>query len=136
MDAYQIKTSPDPFEPFLIAQGYRVGGLIFLSGQASIDDKGDLVGVNDFSAQVVQTFANIAKLLESAGSSLSKIVKVTIYVTDMGRFPEIIELRRRYFTAPYPADTIVEVASLALPELLIEVDVTALADGKIIPASM
>ncbi len=135
MDAYQIKTTPDPFESFLIAQGYRAGGLIFLSGQASINDEGSLVGVGDFPAQVVQTFANITKLLERAGSSLSKIVKVTIYVTDISRFPEIVELRRYYFTPPYPADTIVEVASLALPELLIEVDVTALADGEIIAAS-
>ncbi|QTH20158.1 RidA family protein [Rhizorhabdus wittichii] len=135
MDAYQIKTTPDPLEPYLIAQGYRVGGLIFLSGQAAIDDDGNLVGVNDFQKQVAQTFANIAKLLESSGSGLSKIIKVTIYVTDMGRFPDIIEMRRQYFTPPYPADTVVEVRSLALPELLIEVDVTALADGKIVAAA-
>lgn len=135
MDAYQIKTSPDPFEPFLIAQGYRVGGLIFLSGQASINDQGAVVGSDDFSAQVVQTFSNISQLLERAGSSLRKVVKVTIYLTDMSRFPEVIEMRRRYFTPPYPADTVVEVRSLALPELLIEVDVIAIADGEIIPAS-
>lgn len=134
MDAIQIKTTPDPFEPYRIAQGYRVGNLIFLSGQAAINEAGELVGVGDFAAQAAQTFANIERLLAAAGSGLSKIVKVTIYLTDMARFPEILELRGRYFTPPYPADTIVEVRSLALPELLIEIDVIALADGRIIAA--
>ncbi|MGE3745295.1 MAG: RidA family protein [Sphingomonadaceae bacterium] len=135
MDAYQVKTSPDPLEPFLIAQGYRVGGLIFLSGQASIDDAGNVVGAGDFSAQAAQCFANIRKVLESVGSSLSRIVKVTIYLTDMAWFPEIMELRRRYFSFPYPADTIVEVSSLALPDLMIEIDVVALEAGEIIAAT-
>lgn len=134
MDAIQIKTTPDPFEPYRIAQGYRVDDLIFLSGQAAINEAGELVGVGDFGAQAAQTFANIERLLAAAGSDLSKIVKVTIYLTDMARFPEILELRGRYFTPPYPADTIVEVRSLALPELLIEIDVIALADGRIIAA--
>jgi len=134
MDAIQIKTSPDPFEPYLIAQGYRVGDMIFLSGQASIDDGGNIVGADDFAAQVDQVFTNIDKILTSAGSSVAQIFKVTVYVTDMARFPDIIEMRRRYFKPPYPADTIVEVASLALPELMIEVDVIALANGNILPA--
>jgi 2-iminobutanoate/2-iminopropanoate deaminase len=134
MDAHQIKTMPDPFEPYRIAQGYRVGDLIFLSGQAAIDPAGAIVGAGDFAAQAAQTFANIARLLEAAGSSLAKVIKVTIYLTDMAHFPEIVELRGRYFTPPYPADTIVEVRSLALPELMIEVDVIALAHGEVIAA--
>lgn len=132
MDAVQIRTEPDPFAPYRIAQGYRVGDLVFLSGQASLDENGALVGVGDFAAQAEQTFANIARLLAAAGSDLSKVVKVTIYLTDMARFPEIVELRGRYFTPPYPADTIVEVRALALPELLIEIDVIALAQGRVI----
>ena len=132
MDAVQIRTDPDPFAPDRIAQGYRVGDLIFLSGQAALDENGALVGVGDFAAQAEQTFANIARLLAAAGSDLSKVVKVTIYLTDMARFPEIVELRGRHFTPPYPADTIVEVRALALPELLIEIDVIALAEGRVI----
>jgi 2-iminobutanoate/2-iminopropanoate deaminase len=46
-------------------------------------------------------------------------------MTDMANFPAIVEARRKYFTPPYPADTIVEVKSLALPDLLIEIDVIA-----------
>ena len=66
-------------------------------------------------------------MLEAGGSSLERIVKVTIFLTDMANFPKIVELRRRWFSPPYPADTIVEVASLALPELEIEIEAIATA---------
>ena len=132
MDAHLIKTDPDPFEPFHIAQGYRAGDLIFLSGQAAIDASGQIVGTGDFDAQADQTFRNIDALLAKAGSGLDRVVKVTIYLTDMTHFPKIVDLRKKWFTAPYPADTIVEVRSLALPELMIEIDVTALANGVIV----
>ena len=131
-DAIRVKTNPDPLEAFRIAQGYRVGDLILMSGQASINSAGDLVGVGDFDAQAEQTFQNIKSVLEAAGSDMSRIVKVVIYMTDITLFPKIIELREKWFTAPYPADTIVEVSSLALPELMVEIDVTALANGTII----
>lgn len=96
---------------------------MFLSGQAAIDDQGAIVGLNDFDAQLVQTFANIDHVLKAGGSNRSNIVKVTIYLTDMGNFPKIVKARKKYFTAPYPADTIVEVNALALPELMVEIDV-------------
>jgi len=130
--ATRITVQPDPLEPYRIASGYRVGDLILLSGQAAIDADGRLVGVGDFDAQAEQVFANIARVLEAAGSSLDRVIKVTIYLTDMGNFPKIVQLRERWGT-PYPADTIVEVKALALPELLIEIDATALAgDGRIV----
>ena len=122
-----IKTDPDPFEPFCIAQGYQVGNLIFLSGQAALDLEGNIVGRGDFDLQAEQTLRNIRTLLDQAGSGLDKLIKVTIYLTDMACFPKIVELRRKWFTPPYPADTIVEVRSLALPELMIEIDAIALA---------
>ncbi len=120
-----IKTDPDPFEPFCIAQGYTVGNLIFLSGQAALDLDGNIIGAEDFDTQADQTVHNVDMLLRQAGSGLDKLVKVTIYLTDMSHFPKIVELRRKWFTPPYPADTIVEVKSLALPELLIEIDAIA-----------
>ncbi|HEY5681241.1 MAG TPA: RidA family protein [Pseudomonadales bacterium] len=122
-----IKTDPDPFEPFCIAQGYQVGNLIFLSGQAALDLQGNVVGSGDFDLQAEQALRNVQMLLDQAGSGLDKLIKVTIYLTDMTQFPKIVELRRKWFTPPYPADTIVEVRSLALPELMIEIDAIALA---------
>jgi reactive intermediate/imine deaminase len=125
--AEQIRLDPDPLEPYRLSQGFRVGELVFVSGQAAIDVDGQVVGVGDFDAQAEQVFRNLARVLEAGGSSLSRVVKVTIFLTDMGNFPKIVELRGKWFTPPYPADTIVEVSSLALPELELEIEAIATA---------
>ena len=125
--AERLTCEGDWFAPYYISLGYRVGSVLVLSGQASIDpDSGELVGVGDFDAQAAQTFANLERVLALGGCGLEDIFKVTIYLTDMSQFPKIMELRQRHFTPPYPADTIVEVSSLALPELMIEIDAMAL----------
>ncbi len=127
MDARQIRLDPDPYEPYRLSQGFRVGDLVIISGQAAMDEHGQLVGVGDFDAQAEQTFRNLSRVLEAGGSSLSRVVKVTIFLTDMSNFGKIVELREKWFTPPYPADTIVEVSSLALPELEIEIEAIATA---------
>ena len=124
-DAHQIRLDPDPLEPYYLSQGFRVGELVFVSGQAALDERGAIVGAGDFDAQAEQTFRNLARGLAAGGSSLDRVVKVTIFLTDMSNFPKIVELRKRWFTPPYPADTIVEVNSLALPELEIEIEAMA-----------
>ncbi len=126
-DVRPIRLDPDPYEPFRLSQGFRVGDLLLISGQAAIDENGALVGVGDFDAQAEQVFRNLQRVLEAGGSSLDRVVKVTIFLTDMGNFPKIVELRGKWFTPPYPADTIVEVTSLALPELEIEIEAIAVA---------
>ena len=126
-DAEQIRLDPDPLEPYYLSQGFRVGDLLIVSGQAALDEHGAIVGVGDFDAQAEQTFRNLARVLEAGGASLDRVVKVTIFLTDMGNFPKIVELRKRWFSAPYPADTIVEVTALALPELEIEIEAIAVA---------
>jgi reactive intermediate/imine deaminase len=123
----QIKTDPDPYEPFRLAQGYRIGDVLVISGQAAIDEHGQVIGAGDFDAQAEQVFTNLQRVLEAGGSSLENVIKVTIYLTDMSNFPKIVELRGNWFTPPYPADTIVQVVALALPELEIEIEAIALA---------
>ena len=129
MDVSQVRTDPDPYEPYRISQAMRVGELMFVSGQAAIDEHGGLVGVGDFDAQAEQVFRNLARVLEAGGSSLADVVKVTIYLTDMANFPKILDLREAWFSEPYPADTIVEVASLALPELELEIEAIGVVRG-------
>ncbi|MFM7785688.1 MAG: RidA family protein [Gammaproteobacteria bacterium] len=129
--ATRISTDPDPFEPFRISLGFRVGDLIILSGHAALDEAGNVVGAGDFDAQADQTLRNIARTLAAAGSGIDRIVKVTIYVTDMANFPKVLEMRARWFKPPWPADTIVEVKALALPELMIEIEAIALARGEL-----
>lgn len=126
----RITVPGDWYEPYRIALGYRVGDLVFLSGQAAISREGEIVGVGDFDAQAQQTFENLAFVLGAAGTGLEHVVKVTIYLTDMRNFSKIVALRERWFTPPYPADTIVEVRSLALPELEIEIDAIAVVPGS------
>jgi len=120
----RITADPDWYEPYRISLALRVGNLLFVSGQAAVNE-GETVGVGDFDTQAAQVFKNLRKVLENAGSSLSKVVKVTIFLTDMRNFDKIVALRERYFTPPYPADTIVEVSSLAHPEWMIEIDAIA-----------
>jgi 2-iminobutanoate/2-iminopropanoate deaminase len=127
MDAQPIRLDPDPYEPYRLSQGFRVGELVIVSGQAAMDEHGQLVGIGDFDAQAEQTFRNLARVLEAGGSSLDRVVKVTIFLTDMSNFGKVVELRGKWFTPPYPADTIVEVSSLALPELEIEIEAIATA---------
>ena len=131
-DAERIKTDPDTYDQFNIALGYRIGDLVVLSGQAAVDENGAVVGAGDFDVQAEQVFTNLKRVLAAAGSSLSKVVKVTIYLTDMSYFPKIVELRSRHFSRPWPADTIVGVTALALPELMIEIEATALVDGNVV----
>ena len=131
-NAEVIKLDPDPFEDFYIAQGYRVGDLIVLSGQVAMTEDGTMIE-GDFNTQAESTFRNIQRALEAAGSSLDKVIKVTIYLTDMqAHRGRIMELRQKWFTPPYPADTLVGVKELGHPSRLLEIEAIALANGEVI----
>jgi 2-iminobutanoate/2-iminopropanoate deaminase len=131
-NAEVIKLDPDPFKDFYIAQGYRVGDLIVLSGQVAMTEDGTMIE-GDFDTQAESTFRNIQRALEAAGSSLDKVIKVTIYLTDMqAHRGRIMELRQKWFTPPYPADTLVGVKELGHPSRLLEIEAIALANGEII----
>jgi 2-iminobutanoate/2-iminopropanoate deaminase len=131
MKIKEITIDPDPYKPFRLAQGYRVGELLFISGQAAIDNNGQIIGIDNFDAQAEQVFATLERVLRAGGSSLANVIKVTIFLRDMSNFPKIVELRGRYFTPPYPADTIVEVTSLYSPEALIEIEAIAVVDKAV-----
>ena len=126
MSIQQIATDPDPYAPYLLSQAIRVGDLILVSGQVGIDGDGELVSVDDFTAQADQAFRNLQTVLEAAGSGMDRVAKVTIFLTDMAAsFPKVVELRRKWFTPPYPADTIVQVQSLYRPEVMLEIEAIA-----------
>jgi len=94
--------------------------LIFLSGQLSRDAAGNLVGAGDMVAQTRQAIRNMQTVLESAGGSLSDIVSIVVYTTDIRQFKEIVAARMEFFKDKLPTSTIVEVNHLADPGLLIE----------------
>ena len=95
----RVTTSPDPYEPFLLSQGIRLDNLLLISGQAGYGADGRIVQ-GGFEAQGEQAFANLRRALEAGGSSLADVAKVTIFLTDMGDFPKLVELRRKFFTPP------------------------------------
>ncbi len=126
MQLRQIHTQPDPYAPYLLSQAIQLGNLAFVSGQAGVGDDGRIVGNADFDAQADRAFRNLDRALRAAGSSLRHVAKVTIFLTSMQHFAKIVELRRKWFTAPYPADTIVEVSALYSPQAMIEIEAIAL----------
>ncbi|GAA3095907.1 RidA family protein [Rhizobium viscosum] len=126
----RVVTEPDNYAPFLLSQGIRFGNLLFISGQAGANDDGQIVD-GGFRAQGEQAFANLRRALEAGGSSLEDVVKVTIFVTDMGHFLDVVELRRKYFSEPYPADTIAEIKALYDPKAMIEIEaIAAIGNGS------
>ncbi|MQV34983.1 RidA family protein (plasmid) [Sinorhizobium meliloti] len=125
----QVVTEPDPYAPFLLSQAIKANGFVFVSGQAAIGDNGEIVGEGDFDRQAEQAFGNLDRALKAAGSGLDKVVKVTIFLRSIENFAKVVELRRKWFSAPYPADSIIEVSSLYSPKAMIEIEAIAL-DGS------
>ena len=113
----------------MLSQAIRSGPFVFVSGQAGYDDDGQIVQ-GGFAAQGEQAFQNLNRALIAAGSSLERVVKVTIFITDMEQFSHVVDLRRKYFSAPYPADSIVEIKALYTPEAMIEIEAIAIASGS------
>jgi 2-iminobutanoate/2-iminopropanoate deaminase len=95
-----------------------LGEQIFMAGQTAAGE--------GMEAQARAVFGKIRHLLEAAGGSMSDIVKMTVYVTDMALRPEFAKVRNEVFPGTKPCSTLVEVGALAGPDLLIEVDVVAI----------
>ena len=102
------------------SQAARVGHTVYFSGQIGLDPATMLM-VEGIDAQIERVFENLRAVVEEAGGSLDEIVKVNVYLTDLGNFGKVNEAMARYFTQPYPARAAVGVA--ALPRgALVEVD--------------
>jgi len=98
---------------------------IYIAGQVALDKDGAIVGPGDMKAQAEQVFKNLEAALAAAGAKFSDVVKMNTYVTDMDKAPAVREVRSRYFGDVTPASTLVQVARLARPELMLEIEVIA-----------
>ncbi|MEE9595250.1 MAG: RidA family protein [Acidiferrobacterales bacterium] len=102
------------------------GRHVLLSGQVAWDDQRHVVGVGDMRTQAQQTFRNIQASLAAVGGEMDDVVSIVTYVTTPDGLRDIHEVRTEFFSPPYPVSTLVQVAALVDPELLIEVTATAI----------
>ncbi|MFG2073028.1 Rid family hydrolase [Nonomuraea maritima] len=100
----------------------RVGGTLYVSGQAALDEQGNVVGEGSMAAQAEHVFQVIARILADQGATFGDIAFIRTYLTDMEHRAEYAQVRRKYITGTPPASTTVEVPKLFAPGLLLEVD--------------
>ena len=122
------QAAPAPVGPY--SQAIRCGGFIFLSGQIPLDPATDALVAGGIEAQTEQVLANLSAVLEAAGSSLNRVIRTTVYVVDMGLFPQVNAVYARHFAeSPQPARATVAVAALPLGAQ-IEIDAIAEAPAE------
>lgn len=119
-----ISTQNAPAAIGAYSQAVKVNGMLFASGQLGINPAtGDFAGP-DFRSQAVQSLQNVKAIVEAAGSSMDKVVKVSVFMADMADFAVLNEVYGQYFAAPYPARSAVAVKTLPKGGL-IEIEVIA-----------
>jgi enamine deaminase RidA (YjgF/YER057c/UK114 family) len=102
------------------------GRTVYVAGQVAFDSTGAVVGQGDFTAQAEQVYRNLERALQSVGGSIADLVKTTTFITDIKNLPSLREVRsRRLSKSQPPANTLLQVSSLARPDLLIEVEAVA-----------
>jgi 2-iminobutanoate/2-iminopropanoate deaminase len=101
------------------------GRTIYISGQLSRDEAGNIVGAGDMGAQIEQVAANLAKCLHAAGATFANLVKTTTFVTDIDLFFRYADVRARIFGLSPSTSTTVEVRRLSHPDFMVEVDAIA-----------
>ena len=111
-----------------LSPGIKAGGFVFVSGQVGRKMVGDqaILG-KDLDEQTRFCLDNVRAVLEAAGSSLAKVVKTTVFLTDIATFQEMNAAYRDYFPQEPPARSTVQVSALARPDLAVEIEAVALA---------
>ncbi|TFY79650.1 hypothetical protein EWM64_g4356 [Hericium alpestre] len=107
----KINSAQNPKHEHILSHAVKVPGLIFLSGQTPVDRSGKLVagGVKEHTAQCIQ---NLGDVLEAAGSSWEKVVKVNVYLKNMDDFAAMNEVYEKLLPTPKPARTCIQAAKL------------------------
>ena len=122
MEIFNAKNAPAAIGPY--SHAVKTGNLIFLSGQIPMDAQGDMVGIG-IEAQVEQVFANIKLILEEAGSSLDKLVRVGVFLGDITDFASFNQVYEDCLQGHKPARSVIEAASLPKGAL---VEIEAIAE--------
>jgi 2-iminobutanoate/2-iminopropanoate deaminase len=111
------------------AQVVKIGNQVYIAGQTSVDEKGNVVGKEDIEVQTRQIFKNLQKCLEAAGAKFDQVVKLNIYSLDLdAHLATIAKIRKEYFPAEPVASTTVQVPRLVHPDWLLEIEAIAVLE--------
>jgi 2-iminobutanoate/2-iminopropanoate deaminase len=114
--------------PYLFSQVVRIDApqsLVFISGQVALAPDGSLVGPGDIDAQLKQVFSNLRAAVQGAGGTLDNIASLNVYLRDVAHHHNYLKVLAEEFAGRRPAETMVQVAALGLPELLVEIQAVA-----------
>ncbi|MBC7322809.1 MAG: RidA family protein [Acetomicrobium sp.] len=117
--------APKAVGPYSLA--VKANGFVFVSGQLPLDPESGLIVEGSAEEQTFRVLQNIEAILESAGSDISKVVKTTVFVTDIANFQAINKVYSEFFGDNRPARSLVEVSKLPKEKALLEMEVIALA---------
>ncbi len=132
MDKTIIHTDQAPQAIGTYSQAVKVDRTVYLSGQIPLNPATMVLIEGDIAAQIQQVFENLKAVAEAAGGTLQEIVKLNVYLTDLGYFPLVNEVMGRYFAAPYPARAAIGVAALP-KDAAIEIDAVMVLDPQEYP---
>jgi len=131
----QLVSSGGPFEKIGgYSRAVRVGHHVFVSGSTAVKD-GKIVGAGDVVAQTRQALSTITEALQQAGATLADVVRYRIYLTNIADSAKVLPIFGEYFGEIRPAGTLVAVSALVAPEMMIEIEVDAIAGSAISTSS-
>ncbi len=118
------KNAPGPVGPY--SQAVRANGFVFVSGQIPVRPESKQIAEGGITAQTHQVMQNLSAILDAAGSGLEKVVKTTVFLSNLDDFPEFNRIYREYFPEAQPARSTIQVAHLPMGVLL-EIEAVAVA---------
>jgi 2-iminobutanoate/2-iminopropanoate deaminase len=120
----RTEKAPAPFQGAPYSQGIVHGDLVFVAGQVGLDPETNQVVAGGIEAQTEQAMKNVSAVLEAAGSSLSNVLKTSIFLVDFGDFPAMNEVYAGFVGPDFPARATVQIAGLPMGAL-VEIEVVA-----------
>jgi 2-iminobutanoate/2-iminopropanoate deaminase len=116
---------PVPRGSYSLVAVAQPGRMVFIAGQTASDPKGNVVGIGDVRAQTRYVIEKIQRAVEAAGGTINDVVAMNVFTTDVRYHRDINDTRGELLGSNFPTSTMVQVVALARPELLLEINATA-----------